>query len=541
MRNFSAKTEIKTVLKITAVLIAMWMVASPIKIMADEKVSSESAGSASCRSIESAKDCVVEIISGFTDKDGKEYDLHHGSGFVIAKDTADTYIATAYSLITTDEEVRKYCNDNSIAYEQTPTIFNDVIISGDVRTETEVHDNMVSQQKNFCILTTGPLENKEAASVSDMDENQIGNTVWSMGYALYDNQDGLGVANGVIENSSADVEDVSYIQVTARTSEAGSGGPLVSDQGYVLGMMDYKRSSNDTYCALPITDIAEILDSMQIGYESEKKESAVANLKTKVADYSRLLNSGKYRTDSMAQLEEAIDDANELLDKDSITMPEVIAATKALDKGYSALEKKTPVMKMMIRALPGIVLLLVVILIWQIVIFRRLAVGRYSNRKREKKKSVSDDLVKQKMKEDIPARTGDQRKIESVTDDMVEDDEATVSWYTTIEAKLILPDGNQFVLNGDNRVVSLGRKHGLNDVILGEYASRKHAQIFLKDNTHYIRIVPQTDQETGSVTPPKNGTYVNDVPVNIGQAVQLNDGDELKLGSDIIIYRVIRY
>lgn len=532
MRNFSAETGKKTGLKILAALIVFLMFASPAIIKADE--------GSSTGSVESAKNCVVEIVSGFTDDAGKEYDLHRGSGFIIAKDATDTYIVTAHSLIATEEEARKYCDDNGITYEQTPAIFNDVIISGDVRTETEVQENMVSQQKNFCILMTGSLENRDAARVSDMADNQIGNNVWSMGYALYDNQDGLGVSNGMIENSSADVGGINYLQVTARTSEEGSGGPLVSDKGYVLGMMDNSRSSNDTYYALPITDITEILDSMQIEYESEKKDEAVENLKTQVANDRRLLDSGNYQTASAAQLEEAIDSAKKLLQKDNMTMEEVTAAAQALDEGYYALEQKTPVMKMVVRILPAIALFLSVILIWQIFNYRRLTVGSYGKKNKKNKKYASDISEKQKIKETVSTRTSDQRKIERVTDEMVEDEGATVSWYTTIEAKLILPDGSQFVMNGDNRLVRLGRKHGINDVILGEYASRTHAQIFLKDNTHYIRIVPQRNHDTWDVTSPKNGTYVNGMPVHIGEAVQLKDGDELKLGSDIIIYRVVR-
>jgi VWFA-related protein len=63
--------------------------------------------------------------------------------------------------------------------------------------------------------------------------------------------------------------------------------------------------------------------------------------------------------------------------------------------------------------------------------------------------------------------------------------------------------------------------------------SRRHAEIFERDRTIFIREVKAMDS-SGAYKPPKYGTFVNDIPLGSNPA-ELKTGDEIRLGKRVLL------
>ena len=96
---------------------------------------------------------------------------------------------------------------------------------------------------------------KNRLSVSSLS-NTVGKKVFSCGYPM-----GLfQFSNGIISNNE-EYNDITYIQHTAPISQGNSGGPLINDQGEVIGIntLIFREGENMAF-AIPIKHAVELLN-----------------------------------------------------------------------------------------------------------------------------------------------------------------------------------------------------------------------------------------------------------------------------------------
>lgn len=98
--------------------------------------------------------------------------------------------------------------------------------------------------------------------VADIDKTHIGSDVYaigapqSMSYTL---------TKGVLSAKEREVGDYTYLQTDAAINQGNSGGPLLNDQGQVLGVNSMKLlDSEGIGLAIPVTRVCEYLESLDI-------------------------------------------------------------------------------------------------------------------------------------------------------------------------------------------------------------------------------------------------------------------------------------
>ena len=148
------------------------------------------------------------------------------------------------------------------------------------------------------LQTAEPVEGRIAlALLEEEDSLQVGDDVSALGYpAISDNATSEGFLLATVEDVTLTDGTVSrffdsvsvtaeegllsghLIQSTATINAGNSGGPLVNDQGVVVGINTNTISSTDTsvssaYYALQIRYAREALDSLEIPYDTDATQS----------------------------------------------------------------------------------------------------------------------------------------------------------------------------------------------------------------------------------------------------------------------------
>ena len=148
------------------------------------------------------------------------------------------------------------------------------------------------------LQTAEPVEGRVAlALLEEEDSLQVGDDVSALGYpAISDNATSEGFLLATVEDVTLTDGTVSrffdsvsvtaeegllsghLIQSTATINAGNSGGPLVNDQGVVVGINTNTISSTDTsvssaYYALQIRYAREALDSLEIPYDTDATQS----------------------------------------------------------------------------------------------------------------------------------------------------------------------------------------------------------------------------------------------------------------------------
>lgn len=321
------------------------------------------------------KNSVVEIQTGISLSNGKFYPVKNASGFLISNDSEGVYVITAnHSVTLTQKEKKRFCKKKKIAaddYSVNTSIR--LVVKGDVTTEVSILAN--SKSRDFCVLNAADvLKERQALKLGSAGDIVVGDTIYALGYPAVSQDSGslqytpeeVEIHSGEIQDTAASVKGESYLQHSAIVLPDSSGGPLVTKDGYLVGMNNASivNENIDVFYSLPVAEIQEILDNYGIFYDSRERDSVYSKLLDTYEECSRLTEAKGYKSETMEVLEAAVQEVTATLSEQHISIDVITGAQKNLTAAKQQLVKKTPKTKIVIVVLGIICGLLLIRLGW---------------------------------------------------------------------------------------------------------------------------------------------------------------------------------
>lgn len=280
-----------------------------------------------------AENGIVRIQSGSNNEDGKFTAEKTFSGFVVSDDgSGGVFIVTTWHSVNTGKE---------------PVVH--VIVKNDTAVEAGVV--AYSAEQDFCILSAGSMKGKDALPlhIPDYDEKSVldkGSAVRALGFKSEADSGtefsaaDVTVNEGEIQDLSYENDSVNYISHSAEISGGLDGGPLVDENGYVIGVNNSKISDDDVSCALQIKEVDKLLDSNVILHRTLDKDKLYGELyelcDSSIDTYSRVKKADK------EDLLESIQSAIEVMSEDAYDRSALQDALADLQKSLDSAELKTP-------------------------------------------------------------------------------------------------------------------------------------------------------------------------------------------------------
>lgn len=517
--------------------------------------------------IEQAKNGIIGIKSGFTDKSGRFHMLKSSSGILICNQEGNTYVVTTYhSVAVTNEEKASYCEEKEIAAEEndlTNTIR--IMIKGDVDVDVSVLTE--SEVQDYCILNVANVINeKSALRLGDVSDLKIGDPVYALGFsedAAENNTtqyaaDEVEIHMGNIQDTSASIGDAEWVQHSGVINYGNSGGALLDAEGYLIGLNNEKYTDSEINAcySLAINEIKEILDNYGIFYESKERDRALSELEKCYKRCTDLAESGQYKGESLEVLKQNLETVKNMIEESALSLEAIDNSIYLLEDSESKLEKKMPLSRKIVYVLGVCCILLLGRLIQLIVVIRKTSAAKEkkecikekSGKKLEDKKPGKERSTKSESQSTVPGRKiqGDCSRTISV--EHIEKEENTALLFQDEaegdKTEVYNPTEDIFFRNAKKAELEqqrtgqmilitkpdfyLGKKPDMVDYAItdNKVVSRLHASINWVDGEYFI-------QDRESV----NGTFVNGKQIGT-EEVLLKNGDEIALANEIFIIKI---
>ncbi|MBQ5559343.1 MAG: FHA domain-containing protein [Lachnospiraceae bacterium] len=325
--------------------------------------------------LNTCKQGVVEIQTGFYVNDNKKfYLLSNSSGFIVNNEKGKLYIVSTYkSSVASIKKIKKCCKDNSIKIDDR-TRFSQVtrvVVENDVTTDLSMEAS--SKEENFCLWSSSNvLREKKAMALENQHPVEKENTVYALGFgdaidtSLNYRVEDVRAAMSNVLNEKYVVGKSEYIQFSAEIDKNISGGPLISEEGYVVGLTDYTVKSDNkmTGSALNVNRIIGLLENYGITYNSCSLDEAYKELQQVYDKCKVKCESPKYRDYSKSSLKKALNDTEVILQRMEIhpitTIKEAEEQLKS-SEGELVKKNKTITILIYVMILPIVIALVVLI------------------------------------------------------------------------------------------------------------------------------------------------------------------------------------
>lgn len=235
--------------------------------------------SAANDAVNAARAGVLQVQLWYDNDVGNDEPVNQGSGFLVNDNT----LITAYHCVSLEEgDAAEWAAYFGKTVQQfTDRLYVQVTVSRDVRINARVRTH--SAEMDFAVLTLEtslvgrtPLTVRSSATVQQTEE------VFAIGFPdisddiqtfnTYTSDDATitqGVVNkvGVGANLSS-WANTNFIQTSCNLDYGNSGGPMVDENGYVIGVCQgyIADSATQYYYAVAIDQITEVLDALGIVY-----------------------------------------------------------------------------------------------------------------------------------------------------------------------------------------------------------------------------------------------------------------------------------
>lgn len=448
--------------------------------------------------IQNAKNGIVEIYSGYVNDD-KEYKIvEHSSGFLIYNQENTAYVLTTYDTLTSNK------------YEDEAVI--KVVVGKDVKEEASIFT--YSEKENYAVLELrSSVNEKQALKFGDSSESMVGDTIYALGFPK--NEDGkldffaydVEIKTGEVQDAFAKKDNSYYIQHSAKITVHNTGGPLLNEDGYVIGLNNVRMNEKgeEVYYSLPINEIKEILDNYDLDYGHMNKDQLWDQFEALVKECQELSQDESYKKKTRYTLNQVVTQIAPVLEEDSnkIEESQIEEYMQQLEEAKQGLEMKTRTTLKIIYVLAGVIAFLAILLIRLLVATRKGRTEKIDNKKTAKKSP--EDKVKDSetdMKETVYLKEDQVKQVLSAS--------------KRKNASIVRMSNGQKVMITKNKFY-LGKKED-NDFIIdeNEAISRNHACISFEGGSYYL-------EDLGSA----NGTYVNGERLDKKEKVKLSGNEHL--------------
>ena len=195
---------------------------------------------------------VLHVNLVYTDSTGKQSLVQTGSGFLIN----DTYLVTCNHVVTlTDDEFAEVADYFGVSQTElsqrlsiTISVLRDMTVKATVRHQTEELDYAILQLAD-------PIYDRTFLPIRESSEVNATENCFALGFPAIQNLlqdvnsytfDDVAVSAGKV-NKIVGIGNVDYVQTNASTSGGSSGGPLVDEDGNVIGICNAGLDSNNFF------------------------------------------------------------------------------------------------------------------------------------------------------------------------------------------------------------------------------------------------------------------------------------------------------
>jgi len=449
---------------------------------------------------ESTTEGVMQVNSVYTDDDGVSHIIVGGAGFLIGSEDDGEYVVTNYSTVSPDSDT-KYAayeylgisNENdewkNINLTTEVVVQNDVVVDATIVASSKSMDLAILSLSQP-IYTSTPLT--ILTSDDESDVVSVTDAVYSLGFPtqiiyksheVYYSNDKVTMSAGAVTNLVT-IDDVKYIQHDCEVAENNAGGPLVNEDGYVIGM-NVLDSSDNYYYAVDSSMITDVLDGLGISYDKES-----------ISDLDIEADSATLETSSSVQVVE--------------------------EKGIT-ISLISVIIVLSILAVIALVVTLIVM-----VIMRLISNKKNKNDKNDEKMSADKPRYDGERYNDSSASMqtsvlGRGNCAETSILGSAARPNANANFGTLIRKK----SGENIQINKQLFVIGKDPNHSDYCIKDNPAISRKHAIIRVDGMQVYIEDCHST-----------NGTFVNGQKIVEGQKQFLTNTNKIKLGDEEFIYRI---
>lgn len=528
---------------VTAAL-AVSMACSGVCCYAEPDETQSSEASASNDAVVEARNGVVRVGVYYYDSQTGTYDLiKSGSGFLIGKEgtAGASTVLTNYHVVnlTADEaeEFKAYKNLDNLSS-------SDLVVRVAVKRDTCIKASILndSEASDFAVLSLETPINKKPLKFAAENSTSATQTVYALGfpgvltYVQDDNTytvDDVNVTKGTVSKITQ-LDSLEYIQHDADLSEGNSGGPIVDDEGYVVGINVSGLTENNVYYSLSEAEVTEVLDLIRVDYGRKGVDPTPTGEPIKTGtpseiDYSKLqaeidkfedAKEDDYTAESYAEYKEAADAGKDLIDA-AETQEEVDDATADIKSVAAGLEKaeadeEEETEESEFPLIPVVAGAAVVVIIIVVVIIVVVSNGK----KKEKAQGQAPTAGPVVQPRPVNNSNSDATTVLSGGGDapttMLNGGPGTPS------ATLVrLRTNENIVVN--RSVYGIGKDQNRVDYCISGNTSisRRHAEIRIKNGAFYLADLNST-----------NGTFLNGQRLQMNQEMILKNNDRIKISDE---------
>lgn len=494
---------------------------------------------------------VVQVNVVYTGDDGERYVIQTGTGFMIN----ELSVVTCNHVTQLDDETMEEAEERFGVDEQKLrkglsiriSVIRDVSIGAKIdKQSVEMDFAVLKMDDKLAGCKSLPLRNSETL-VQLEDCYALGfptiTTFSQDGVKL--TSDDVTITDGKVSKVST-IKGVEYVVNTASVTSGNSGGPLVDENGNVVGIIQGKQTDDmsDSYSyAIASNALIETLDKFAVTYtrpdeipappdpynNTTNKEDVIASSVDKSQLSSAISQAAgmdltKYTKESAQDLTSALENAKKVEADDTATQTAVDEAASKLNTAVADLQEAKAFPMWLIGLIAAAVIAIIVIII---------LMSRNSRKpapRRPQPMPQPAPIPPVQPQNNVPpvypggAGTGVLGRAEDTTVLSGGSNETTVlsADFGTLTR---ISTGEKININKERFVI--GRERGRVDYCISDNTAvgRTHAIIVNRGGSAYV-----IDQNS------RNCTYVNDVRAGANQEVKIKSGDKITFADEAFTY-----
>lgn len=500
---------------------------------------------------------VLQVNVVYTDDNGTNWLVQRGSGFLIN----DTTLVTCNHVVavnqsTIDEAAISFGKPASEVRQRLSimiSVLRDVTVKATIHTE--------SAELDYAILDlSSPIYNRQTLPIRSSSEVQATENCYALGFPgevkyyqdvnSYDSED-VTITSGKV-NKLNTIAGVNYVQSSATMTDGNSGGPLVDEDGNVIGICAFRTGDgydNNYFYAIASDQLISVLDALGVEWVSNvstpttSPDPSPSNevtidksaLVAAISDAENL-NPDGYTAESYAAVSDALSKANAVNSNSSATQSEIDAAASALRNAANNLVEKKAGFPIWAIALIAVVIVAAVV----------VAIVLSSKKKAPAKVASAANPVSPMGGVTPPVGAFTPPTAGSTSYGTANGPGTTVLNQGSGETTVLNQGSNETtVLSQNQNFGTLLRKKNGESIRITKAnfkigKERNNVDYCINDNTAISRVHVVLVSRSGSTYAADqrstNGTFVNNVRVDAGKEVRLKNGDKLTLGDEDFVY-----